>query len=95
MKKYTTLAIVTVCVSVISGSTAVLFAPNTKPPEAPYYLKDCQGKLALYGNDSKEQLKQYDIYTYLLPPSDVNALRQGLPVNSPAELNALLEDYGL
>ena len=46
--------------------------------------------------DGTGPLAQYDeIYTRLLPESDVLALQQGVPVYDEAELQKRLEDYGL
>ena len=46
--------------------------------------------------DGTGPLAQYDeIYTRLLPESDVLALQQGVPVYDETELQKRLEDYGL
>lgn len=95
MKKYAILVYVGICACAIGGSAALLFAPPILAASAPYYLADCQGKLALYSADSHNKVIQYEIYTHLLPPPDVSALRKGVAVNTPEELHALLEDYGL
>ncbi len=61
-----------------------------------YLLKDHAGHIALYAGDGTGPLAQYDeIYTRLLPESDVLALQQGVPVYDEAELQKRLEDYGL
>lgn len=66
-------------------------------PEMPLYLlKDNAGHIALYAGDGTGPLAQYDeIYTRLLPESDVLALQQGVPVYTETELQKRLEDYGL
>lgn len=66
-------------------------------PETPLYLlKDNAGHIALYAGDGTGPLAQYDeIYTRLLPESDVLALQQGVPVYTETELQKRLEDYGL
>lgn len=59
-------------------------------------LKDNAGHVALYAGDGTGPLAQYDeIYTRLLPESDVLALQQGVPVYDETELQKRLEDYGL
>ena len=64
------------------------------PPR--YLLKDSGGHVALYTIDGLGPLAVYDdIYTRLLPESDVLALQQGVPVTDEAELQRRLEDYGL
>ena len=53
--------------------------PQAAPPR--YLLRDC----ATYE----------EIYTHLLPESDVLALQQGVYLANEAELQQRLEDYGL
>ena len=64
------------------------------PPR--YLLKDSGGHVALYTADGIGPLATYDdLYTRLLPESDVLALQQGVFVADEAELQRRLEDYGL
>ena len=64
--------------------------PETAAPR--YLLKDSGGHVALYIGP----LATYDdLYTRLLPESDVLALQQGVFVADEAELQRRLEDYGL
>ena len=76
---------------------AVWFArpqPETAAPR--YLLKDSGGHVALYTADGIGPLATYDdLYTRLLPESDVLALQQGVFVADEAELQRRLEDYGL
>lgn len=59
-------------------------------------LKDSGGHVALYTADGIGPLATYDdLYTRLLPESDVLALQQGVFVADEAELQRRLEDYGL
>lgn len=52
--------------------------------------------IALYTADGIGPLATYDdLYTRLLPESDVLALQQGVFVADEAELQRRLEDYGL
>lgn len=67
-----------------------------QPPAAAYYLRDYQGRVAVYpasGGDAP--LEVYEIYTRLLPENDVLALQKGVPAADDAALQKLLEDYGL
>ena len=69
-------------------------APETAAPR--YLLKDSGGHVALYTADGIGPLATYDdLYTRLLPESDVLALQQGVFVADEAELQRRLEDYGL
>lgn len=61
---------------------------------APYVLKDWGGKLAVFASEGGEPLQVYDVYTHLLPEGDVAALRKGIPLESEAQLDRLLEDFG-
>ena len=68
--------------------------PETAAPR--YLLKDSGGHVALYTADGTGPLAIYeDIYTHLLPESDVLALQQGVQVADEVELQRRLEDYGL
>ena len=68
--------------------------PETAAPR--YLLKDSGGHVALYTADGVGPLATYDdLYTRLLPESDVLALQQGVFVADEAELQRRLEDYGL
>ena len=68
--------------------------PQAAPPR--YLLRDSGGHIALYTADGIGPLATYDdLYTRLLPESDVLALQQGVFVADEAELQRRLEDYGL
>ena len=68
--------------------------PETAAPR--YLLKDSGGHVALYTADGIGPLATYDdLYTRLLPESDILALQQGVFVADEAELQRRLEDYGL
>lgn len=69
---------------------------QASPAPARYLLKDSGGHVALYTADGTGPLATYDdIYTHLLPESDVLALQQGVLVADETELQRRLEDYGL
>ena len=44
--------------------------------------------------ESGSLLRQYDVYTHLLPAVDVDMLRAGIDVYSDDQLQRLIEDYG-
>ena len=67
--------------------------PQAAPPR--YLLRDCAGHPALYTAEGTGPLATYEeIYTHLLPESDVLALQQGVYLANEAELQQRLEDYG-
>lgn len=79
----------------LAGSVWWLMYGRTQNPAPMYLLKDNAGHVALYSGDGSGPLAQYEeIYTRLLPESDVLALQQGVPVYSETELEKRLEDYG-
>lgn len=80
---------------VVAGAVWFAVGDDAMPSTAQYLLRDNGGHLALYAADGSGPLAEYDIYTRLLPEGDVLALQQGLPVADDAELQRLLEDYGL
>lgn len=85
-----------ILVCLVAGAALLLRpAPVQPEPTARYLLKDDAGYLALYSGDGAGPLARYDIYTRLLPEQDVLALQSGVPVQDEAELQRLLEDYGL
>lgn len=79
------------------AAALVWFARPQPESAAPrYLLKDSGGHIALYTADGIGPLATYDdLYTRLLPESDVLALQQGVFVADEAELQRRLEDYGL
>lgn len=68
-----------------------------QPPAAgaPYLLRDEGGRVALYQQGEDEPVRIYDIYTHLLPQTDVLSLQKGIPVDNEEALQRLLEDLGL
>ena len=73
-----------------------LLRGQKQSPAPRYLLKDSGGHPALYTADGTGPLALYDeIYTRLLPESDLLALQQGVYLQDEAELQRRLEDYGL
>lgn len=58
-----------------------------------YYLRDCEGKIALFAANSETPLEVYDILTSSLPAQDSARLLGGIGAASREQLQALLEDY--
>lgn len=58
-----------------------------------YYLREYQGKLAVYlpGKDQPE--KVFDVYLTTLPAYDRGQLQMGVPVRDYEHLVQLIEDY--
>lgn len=98
MTRFWYILLVFLCaVTLISGLIWVMHPGLMEPParDANYLLLDNHGHLALYTADGSQMLQEYDIYTRLLPETDYIALQQGVEVQDEAQLERLLEDYGL
>lgn len=87
-----------VCALSLGLSLFWMVRPARTDPEsaaaAPYILKDHGGRLAVFAAEGGEPLRVYDVYTHLLPESDVASLQKGIPVESEERLDRLLEDFG-
>lgn len=75
--------------------------PSDEEPASPgeislpggYYLRDHEGRIAVFpaGSDIPELV--FDVYTRMLPQSDQDLLQQGVYVADYEELTRLVEDY--
>lgn len=82
--------------------TAAFVLPDAAPAEeteeretaAEYYLRDCEGYVAVYRGASVTPSDVTDIETATLNDTDVKLLRSGIPARSRNELLLLLEDLG-
>ena len=77
-------------------SLAAQAAPQTDA--ARYCLRDSGGRVAVYtcraDGSPGTLIRVTGIYTNLLPENDALRIKRGLVVNSPRELDLLLEDLG-
>lgn len=77
-------------------SLAAQAAPQTDA--ARYCLRDSGGRVAVYtcraDGTPGTLIRVTGIYTNLLPENDALRIKRGLVVNSPRELDLLLEDLG-
>ena len=89
------------CLAGLAVSIAVftLRPSHSQPPSSEYTLRDWNGRLALFASDASDESAQpvevYEVYTHLLPESDVLSLQEGIPLESREQLQRLLEDFGL
>lgn len=58
-----------------------------------FVLRECEGRLALYRENSVKPYQILDVQVYLLPEADREALKTGIVVETEAELRRLLEDF--
>ncbi len=67
-----------------------------RPQYEPVYIISAKdGQVVLYEQGSDEPLFHYEIYTVLLPKTDVKALEEGIKVKDYASAQKVLEDFGL
>ena len=67
---------------------------TTSPPQnTQYTVKDYNGKIAVFENDSNYPQNVYDSYTSVLPETDQKRLREGIIVSNTADLQRIIEDY--
>lgn len=78
-----------------AGENVESLPRNDAPEETDcqYYLREYQGKLAVYlpGKDQPE--KVFDVYLTTLPAYDRGQLQMGVPVRDYEQLVQLIEDY--
>lgn len=97
MRKLWIAAIILLCVFSLILSLFFFFVWNNLPEKsAPsYILKDWGGHLALFHNNDIIPFQVYEeVYTHLLPQTDVEELRRGIPLYSEDEIDRILEDFG-
>ena len=70
-------------------------AEARQEPPPTYTLSEYNGQLALFQDGQTEPVARYEAYTSVLPPEDVSLLKAGIPVSTQAELQRLLEDFGV
>lgn len=81
--------------------TQIQTASSNRAPEilttahAPqyYYLREYNGKVAVFSEDGKTPDTVYDVYLRNLPDEDRKLLENGLRANNEDELQKLIEDY--
>lgn len=73
------------------GDAAVSQEPDTQP--AAYTLREYEGKLAVFRGDSKAPYQIYDVSVSTLPEYDRTLLKEGIPAETSAQLDRLIEDY--
>ena len=103
MKNKSHIVIVALIMALASVITAAAFTlpeqdstvqPVAEETAADYYLRDCDGYIAVYRGSSSTPLDITDIETATLNDTDINLLRSGIPAHSRNELLMLLEDLG-
>ncbi len=57
-----------------------------------YILKDYNGQIALFSENSEKPIEVYNIFTLSLPPKDAGVIMKGILVTE-SELKAILEEY--
>ena len=68
-------------------------AESTTAEPGGYVLRDCNGRIAVYARGKETPYEIFNIYTDSLPPADAEALREGIEIETPEELNKKLEEF--
>ncbi len=58
-----------------------------------YTLSEYKGKIAVFKNQESIPIDIYDVYVSTLPQHDRNLLEKGIRIETPEELQRLIEDY--
>lgn len=61
--------------------------------EKHYILKDFDGRLALFSNESGVPIEIYNIFTDSLPEEDKSEIKTGIKAKNEEELQKLIEAY--
>ena len=74
------------------GTASTAPTPDAASPAA-YTLREYEGKLAVFRGDSRAPYQIYDVSVSTLPEYDRTLLKEGIPADTPAQLDRLIEDY--
>lgn len=66
---------------------------TSKDLDEKFTIKEYNGKVAVFENDSEKPSFVSDVSVNNLPKADQSALKKGIEVNSKRALNRLVEDY--
>lgn len=58
-----------------------------------YTLREYEGQIAIFSDDSEMPVKVFDTAVSALPKSDREQLKLGITVETPEELQKLIEDF--
>lgn len=58
-----------------------------------YFLKDYNGKIAIFKGNSEIPYEIYNVFTSSLPETDVLKIKNGIEANNENELKELISDY--
>ena len=101
MNKHIIISVLISVISIMSIITSLNKISNTEnithleltTQAEQYILKNHKGKLALFSADSPHPVSTYDIYVNSFPQRDIEALNQGIIIDSKEELQKVLEEY--
>lgn len=68
-------------------------AENPYIAEDYYTVQEYQGKIAVFKNNDKVPTDIFDAYVALLPAHDRELLEEGIVIQTPEELQKIIEDY--
>lgn len=91
IKLFFFLSITLICVFITGLKFTEQFPSSDTPPE--YILREYNGKTAVFEKGRELPVFIEDIFIDNLPEKDRKALREGIILSSPEELQSLIEDF--
>lgn len=89
-----TVCVISLLLSVFWFAKPPVNQSATSASQTQYLLKDYGGRLAVYRPGEDTPIKVYEVYTHLLPETDLENLRTGIGLETEEDLDRLLEDFG-
>lgn len=87
-------AVVLLCIFLPKKSMSKRIAENTSYSiSSRYTLREYEGQIAVFSDDSEMPVKVFDTAVSALPKSDREQLKLGITVETPEELQKLIEDF--
>lgn len=83
-------AVVLLCLNLPSENTS--FQNESLTVASTYTVREYEGQVAVFSDDSEMPVKVFDTAVSVLPKSDRELLELGITVDTPEELQKLIED---
>lgn len=84
-------AVVLLCLNLPSKNTD--FQNESLTVASTYTVREYEGQIAIFSDDSDMPVKVFDTAVSVLPKSDRELLELGITVKTPEELQKLIEDF--
>lgn len=84
-------AVLLLCLFLPKTNTA--FQNESSSAQNTYTVREYEGQIAIFSDDSEIPVKIFDTYVSALPKSDRELLELGITVETPEELQRIIEDF--